>query len=45
MTDEERRVRDTALRESWPYDDDRANYPAAVARRRAQAEGRERAHA
>lgn len=41
MTAEElRRVRDTAQREAWPYNDVRANYEAAETYRRTQAEGR-----
>ncbi|GID90697.1 hypothetical protein ACFQFC_36125 [Amorphoplanes digitatis] len=43
--DEERAIRDTALREAWPYTDSRANYEIAARARTAQAEGRERAHA
>ena len=41
MTDlEERHVRDTALREAWPMNDERANYPLANLARAARAAGR-----
>ncbi|WP_157410829.1 hypothetical protein [Actinoplanes rectilineatus] len=33
-------VRDNAIRESWPLDDPRANYPLAENRRGAQEQGR-----
>jgi hypothetical protein len=39
-TDEQRAIRDTALREAWPYTDPRANYPLAEQARTARAEGR-----
>lgn len=38
----DRAIRDTAIRESWSYNDPRANYPLAEQARAAQAEGRER---
>lgn len=44
-SDDERTVRDNATRESWPLNDDRANYELARVAREAQAEGRERARA
>jgi len=40
--EEQRRIRDTAQREAWPYNDVRANYEVAETYRRTQAEGRER---
>lgn len=42
MTDleERRRVRDTAVREAWPMNDERANYPLANLARAARAAGR-----
>jgi hypothetical protein len=40
--EEQRAIRDTALREAWPYTDPRANYPLAEQARNAQAAGRVR---
>ncbi|MBG0564831.1 hypothetical protein [Actinoplanes aureus] len=40
---EQRAIRDTALREAWPYTDARANYDFADWARTAQARGREAA--
>lgn len=40
--DEDRAIRDTAVREAWPYTDARANYEIAARARTAQAEGRNR---
>jgi hypothetical protein len=45
MTEEERQIRDTSMRESWPLNDPRANYPLAEKAREARREGRERADA
>ncbi|MEU7905540.1 hypothetical protein [Actinoplanes sp. NPDC049118] len=42
-SDIERAIRDTAVRESWAYNDPRATYDLAARARTAQAEGRERA--
>lgn len=36
---EDQRIRDTAVRESWPLNDPRATYPLAVQARQARAEG------
>ncbi len=44
-TDQDKEIRDTAVRESWPMNDPRANYPIAEQARQATAEGRDRANA
>lgn len=41
-TDQDRTIRDTAMRESWPYTDPRANYPTAEQHRQNRADGAER---
>ena len=39
---EQQAIRDTAMRESWPYDDERANYDVAEIARTAQRQGFQR---
>ena len=39
---EQRAIRDTAQRESWPYNDERANYDVAEVARTAQRQGSQR---
>ena len=41
-TEQDRQIRDTAVRQSGPLDDPAANWPLATAAQNAQTEGRQR---